>query len=126
MAARVARRLWEGAVSLEEQIARVVEDTVRRVVREELAGHHGDSRRELISKRTAARMLGIDRGTTLAGLISDGHLRTVELRGRVCIPRADVDRLVASGAAAREAPARRRPGGASGAVALRSVKVEDL
>ncbi len=47
----------------------------------------------LLSKRAAARLLGIDRGTTLERLIRDGHLRLV--MGRV--PDTEIERLLANG-----------------------------
>jgi hypothetical protein len=48
---------------------------------------------KLLSRRAAAKMLGIDRGTTLATLMRDGHLRLV--MGK--IPQADLERLLAEG-----------------------------
>ncbi len=49
----------------------------------------------LLSKREAAKRLGIDRGTTLEYLIETGRLRTVTIVGRVRIPVAELDRLCA-------------------------------
>lgn len=47
----------------------------------------------LLSKRAAAKLLGIDRGTTLETLIRDGYLRLV--MGK--IPAGDLERLLANG-----------------------------
>jgi len=46
--------------------------------------------KRLLSKRAAARLLGIDRGTTLEELIREGHLRMV--LGK--IPDTEIDRLL--------------------------------
>jgi len=54
----------------------------------------------LLSRRAAARMLGVDRGTTLAGLIRCGRLRLV--MGR--IPASEIERLLEEGVP----PARQR------------------
>jgi hypothetical protein len=60
----------------------------------------------LLSKRAAAKMLGIDRGTTLETLLRDGHLRLV--MGK--IPLANLERLLAEGLAApRPRKRRQRP-----------------
>lgn len=99
------------------------EETVRRVLREERAPA---STRAVVSKREAARMLGIDRGKTLAAMIAAGQIRTVEIRGRVCIPRAEVERVAAEGAAVPAVETRRRPGSVAGATALRSLKLDEL
>lgn len=47
----------------------------------------------LLSKRAAAKMLGVDRGTTLEGLIRDGALRLV--MGRIPLP--EIEKLLAEG-----------------------------
>ena len=114
------------ARSLEEMIAEVVETTVRRVVREELAARPSGVRREVLSKRAAAAMLGIDRGKTLAALIADGQIRTTEIRGRACVLREDVERVIAGGAPTAAAPSRKKPGTAGGAAALRALTLDDL
>jgi excisionase family DNA binding protein len=91
-----------------------------------LVSGRGPARREVVSKREAARMLGIDRGATLSALIADGHLRAVEIRGRACIPRADVERVIATGAPGSTPAPKRRPGASGGAAALRSLALDDL
>jgi hypothetical protein len=76
-------------MNLEAQIA----EAVRAVVREELARALPKPPPKLLSRRAAARMLGVDRGSTLAGLIRSGHLRLV--MGR--IPASEIERLVRDG-----------------------------
>jgi hypothetical protein len=61
-------------------------------------------RRELLSKRAAAKMLGIDRGTTLEGLIRAGHLHLV--LGR--IPANEIDRLLTEGVPEKKPRAKRQ------------------
>lgn len=51
----------------------------------------------LLSKRQAAKMLGIGRCGTLEDLIREGKLRTVSLAGRIRIPLAEVHRLAQDG-----------------------------
>jgi excisionase family DNA binding protein len=53
----------------------------------------GKSDRRLLSKREAARRLGIDRNTTLRDLIDGGEIRTVVIAGRVKIPASEIERL---------------------------------
>lgn len=48
---------------------------------------------KLLSRRAAAKMLGVDRGSTLEGLIREGRLRLV--RGR--IPLGEIERLLQEG-----------------------------
>lgn len=48
---------------------------------------------KLLSKRAAAKMLGVDRGTKLERWIRDGALRLVD--GKIPLP--DVERLVTNG-----------------------------
>lgn len=74
----------------------------------------------LLSKRAAARLLGIDRGTTLEGFIRDGHLRLV--MGK--IPDTEIERLLAEGLPELKARARRRERpDRDEAQAIRNVKV---
>lgn len=76
---------------------------------------------KLLSKRAAAKMLGVDRGTTLERWIHSGALRVVE--GRIPLP--DVERLVADGPPAP--PTRRRsspkPARSDDASAIRDLEV---
>lgn len=58
----------------------------------------------LLSKRAAARLLGVDRGTTLEALIRDGRLRLV--LGK--IPDTEIERLLVEGLPEMKPPARRR------------------
>jgi hypothetical protein len=103
-------------------------DEVRRIFREELERALRATvrpiQREALSKRAAAKMLGVDRGRGLADLVSAGHLREVEIRGRTCIRREDVERVLSVGAPAPATPGRRHVGGASGAAHLRALKLE--
>lgn len=76
--------------------------------------------RRLLSKREAARLLGIDRGTTLERLIRDGHLRLV--MGRV--PDTEIERLLADGIPEPKARGRRQAKPATDeAAAIRDLKV---
>ena len=52
---------------------------------------------ELLSKKEAARRLGVDRATTLEGLIASGNIKTVPFNGRVRIPLAEVERILSEG-----------------------------
>lgn len=52
---------------------------------------------KLLSRRAAARLLGVDRGSTLESLIRQGRLRLVAGR----IPLAEIERLLADGVPAR-------------------------
>ena len=67
----------------------------------------GRSERRLLSKREAARRLGIDRGTTLQDLIRSGQVRTVILAGRVKIPAGEIERIEAGVDDPRPLPAAR-------------------
>jgi hypothetical protein len=72
----------------------------------------------LLSKRAAAKLLGVDRGSTLGDLLATGNLRTVTLGGRPRIPLAEVERLAAEGTTrtGRKPHRRRAPGGGEGEV----------
>jgi hypothetical protein len=58
-----------------------------------LLRHLGKTERRLLSKREAARRLGVDRNTTLRDLIDLGDIRTAVIAGRVKIPASEIDRL---------------------------------
>lgn len=74
----------------------------------------------LLSKRAAARLLGVDRGTTLEALVRDGHLRLV--MGK--IPDTEIERLLVEGLPEGTAPTRRRERlQRDEAAAIRSLKV---
>jgi hypothetical protein len=76
--------------------------------------------RRLFSKRAAARLLGIDRGTTLERLIRDGHLRLV--MGRV--PDTEIERVLAEGIPEQKASGKRQPKPARDeAAAIRDLEV---
>ncbi len=70
---------------------------------------------ELLSKKEAARRLGVDRATTLEGLIALGEIKTVPFNGRVRIPLAEVERILNEGIPTVDAPRPRirRPAHAS-------------
>jgi excisionase family DNA binding protein len=61
----------------------------------------------LLSKREAARLLGVDRATTLEDWLSTGRIKAVDLAGRVRIPRAEVERVINEGVS--NAPGLQRP-----------------
>ncbi|MDY7225778.1 helix-turn-helix domain-containing protein [Hyalangium rubrum] len=52
---------------------------------------------ELLSKKAAAHLLGVDRATTLEKFIATGQIKTVEIDGRVRIPREEVERVINEG-----------------------------
>ncbi|ABC81608.1 hypothetical protein Adeh_1836 [Anaeromyxobacter dehalogenans 2CP-C] len=84
-----------------------------------------------LSKRAAAKKLGIDRGRTLSLLIRTGRLRTVPWGNAVRIPLAEVERLAAEGfdakgAAPRAAQAPRARRGTVDPAALRRMTVGDI
>lgn len=66
---------------------------------------------ELLSKKAAARRLGVDRATTLEGLIASGHIKTVPFKNGVRIPVAEVERILNEGIPPMDAsrPRARRP-----------------
>lgn len=51
----------------------------------------------LVSKRQAARLLGIGRGDTLSRLIASGRIRVVSVDGRLRIPLEEVHRVAREG-----------------------------
>jgi len=53
--------------------------------------------KRLLSKREAAKYLGVSRGRTLDVLIAAGRLRTVRIGGRLKIPLDEVERLATTG-----------------------------
>jgi len=88
----------------------------------------GRSERRLLSKREAARRLGIDRGTTLQDLIRSGQIRTVVLAGRVKIPVSEIERIEAGGDTPRtvqetQARAPRVPRQTKPGAAIRALKI---
>lgn len=78
-------------MSLEEQVAALT----ARIEALEKAKRR--SHTHLLSKREAAKRLGVDRGTTLEVLIATKQLKTVRTGKRVRIPAAEVERLVREG-----------------------------
>jgi excisionase family DNA binding protein len=48
----------------------------------------------LLSFRKAAKLLGIDRGTTLNAMVASGQIRTVTVGKREKIPMAEIQRLL--------------------------------
>jgi len=62
----------------------------------------------LLSKKEAARLLGVDRATTLEDWLSTGRIKAVDLDGRVRIPRAEVERIINEGLPGATGPQRPR------------------
>jgi excisionase family DNA binding protein len=62
----------------------------------------------LLSKKAAARLLGVDRATTLEDWLSTGRIKAVNLDGRVRIPRAEVERVINEGIPDATGPQRPR------------------
>jgi excisionase family DNA binding protein len=94
-------------------------------------GHAVTVPRLALSKREAARLLGIDRGKTLHALIRAGRLRTVPWGSGRRIPREDVERLAREGfeldfSAPRARRAPRARGGRCDPDALRRLDVDSL
>ncbi|WP_375757421.1 helix-turn-helix domain-containing protein [Corallococcus exercitus] len=86
---------------------------------------------ELLSKKEAARRLGVDRATTLEQLIASGHIKTVPFNGRLRIPLAEVERVLNEGIPSMDTarPKARRPvktvtspGSESPGAAIRNMK----
>jgi hypothetical protein len=75
------------AVTLEQVLAEL------QALRKDVARLSSKREVRLLSRREAARMLGVDRGTTLEALIREGHLRLV--LGK--IPVGDLERLLEQG-----------------------------
>ncbi len=48
----------------------------------------------LLSKRAAAKLLGVDRGTTLESMIADGQIATVKIGSRQKIPLVEVENFI--------------------------------
>ncbi len=93
-------------------------DRMERIEREIRALSRSRTKR-LLSKREAARRLGVDRGTTLEGLIRRGALR--EVMGK--IPDTEIERLLTDGLPAPNRPRARRRAQADEAVAIRDLDV---
>lgn len=109
-----------------EDLAATLEDLLAAVQRleakvDELARARPAKR--LLSRRAAAKLLGVDRGTTLEQLIRDEHLHLV--MGR--IPDTEIERLLASGIPEPKVRGRRRPTDERSpkdeAAALRAMKI---
>jgi excisionase family DNA binding protein len=62
----------------------------------------------LLSKKEAARLLGVDRATTLEDWLSTGRIKVVDLDGRIRIPRAEVERVINEGLPDATGPQRPR------------------
>jgi excisionase family DNA binding protein len=58
----------------------------------------------LLSKREAARLLGVSRGRTLDLLIKSGTIRTVVIGTRAKVPMSEIERLMTEGAPAEPMP----------------------
>lgn len=88
---------------------------------------------QAVGKREAARLLGVDRSTTLEQLLRDGRLRATRYGGRVRIARSEIQRFLEEPPAPRQARAstkrRRAPTAreaADDAAQLRALKLRDL
>lgn len=85
----------------------------------------------ILSKREAAKLLGVGRNQTLHDLIARGLLKTVVVNGQVKVPRADVERIAREGfdldapkAAPVRAPVKPSERGGQGVVtAIRKLKL---
>ncbi|OJT16422.1 hypothetical protein BO221_50445 [Archangium sp. Cb G35] len=63
----------------------------------------------LLSKKEAARRLGVDRATTLAQFIASGRIKTVDVNGHQRIPVSEIERILSDGLPATESqPSRAR------------------
>ncbi len=51
----------------------------------------------LLSKKEAARRLGVDRATTLAQFIVSGRIKTVDVNGHQRIPVSEIERILSEG-----------------------------
>ncbi len=56
----------------------------------------------LLSKKEAARRLGVDRATTLAQIILTGRIKTVDVNGHQRIPVSEIERILSEGVPATE------------------------
>lgn len=73
-------------------------DTLERVSSQLTALVQRQPSQRLLSKREAARLLGVSRGATLNRLIQEGALRTIVVGKRAKIPMAEIEQLIAKGA----------------------------
>jgi hypothetical protein len=92
------------------------------------AGRPG-SNADFLTKRAAARLLGVDRCTTLEQLLASGRIHSVLIAGRLRIPRAELQRIAAEGALPPPARPTRRGSIAAPAPApgsLRRLRLADL
>lgn len=77
-----------GLAALEQQVGPLLRRTKAR-------GRNADAR--LITKRAAARVLGVNRSTTLEMLIAGGQIRTVPWGNGVRIPISEIERVESEG-----------------------------
>lgn len=85
-------------MSFEESLIRVVEETVRRVVREELQAKGP----EVMTLEQASAYSGLA-AKTLRNWKAEGRLKATKKRGRVYVHRADLDRARAGTSPEEEA-----------------------
>jgi hypothetical protein len=93
--------------------ARTVEElsaTLERVERklDALLSRERRSQAAAVGKREAARLLGVDRSTTLEALIRDGVVKTVTVAGRLRITRDEIARVLSVGVPSPSLPHRER------------------
>jgi excisionase family DNA binding protein len=91
-------------------VLQAVKDCERRELAAEIAKTLGGKLRsspqkELFGMREAAKKIGINRSETLKAAIAEGKIRTVRFRGRVKIPRSEIERINNGGDDAPAAPA---------------------
>ncbi|WP_425334806.1 helix-turn-helix domain-containing protein [Myxococcus stipitatus] len=85
----------------------------------------------LLSKRQAAKMLGVSRGRTLDELINAGFLRPVLILGRMKLPREEIERLAREGTEPMPSPnntprsrSSRRPQPTNVGAAIRAIRLD--
>lgn len=83
-----------------QQLQEMVEATVRRLLDERFGPAKTkpvDPSKSLLSLTEAARVLGIDKKTTLRDLIAAGQITTVQGTRGVRIPRAEIEQMLVTG-----------------------------
>jgi hypothetical protein len=99
-------------------------DEIRAALREELRAAASKPAKEFYSLREVGRIFGVDPAVKVKSWVQDGRLRTVEIDGRVCVPRAEIDRIGREGIP--KAGARVRKGGGRRAAAKAKTIGEQL
>ena len=94
LASQPAEPVARGRISLSRDAAEAILREIRSL-KAQLASAARSKR--LLSKRDAARYLGVSRGRTLDALIAAGRLRTVRIGGRIKIPLEELERIATFG-----------------------------